>query len=361
VLICAGGTGGGVYPALAVHHALTAGKPDVTALWVGSQGGMEAELVQRAGIPFQTLPAAGLHGVGWRALPGNLVTLLRGLAAAGRILRHFRPDVLFFTGGFVAGPLALAGRRVPTLLFVPDIEPGLALRSLGRFADRITATLADSQKYFSKPVIATGYPVRPELAGWTAAAARQALGLDDGRPVLLVFGGSQGARSINQAVWPQLPDLLELAQIVHISGQLDWPAVEAARAALTSAQQGRYHAFAYLHEQMGAALAAADLVVARAGASCLGEFPLFGLPAVLVPYPHAWRYQKVNADFLAGRGAAVVLQDEMLATELARVVRDLLADPSRRADMRGRMAALAQPEAARLIADQLTQLGGAQA
>jgi UDP-N-acetylglucosamine--N-acetylmuramyl-(pentapeptide) pyrophosphoryl-undecaprenol N-acetylglucosamine transferase len=131
----------------------------------------------------------------------------------------------------------------------------------------------------------------------------QALHLDPALPVLLVFGGSKGARSINRALLEALPGLLPEMQVLHISGNLDWPEVEAARSALSTGEAAawaeRYHAFPYLHDEMGAALAAADLVVARAGASTLGEFPALGLPAILVPYPHAWRYQKVNADYLA--------------------------------------------------------------
>jgi UDP-N-acetylglucosamine--N-acetylmuramyl-(pentapeptide) pyrophosphoryl-undecaprenol N-acetylglucosamine transferase len=334
--------------------------PDAAVLWIGGEGGMEKELVKRAGIPFQTIPAAGLHGVGLRALPHNLITSARGWLASQKILRAFKPDVLFFTGGYIAGPLALAGRAIPTLLFVPDIEPGLALKSLARFADRITVTESDSQKYFSKPVVASGYPLRPELALWTKERALQTLTLDQNSPVLLVFGGSKGARSINQAIVPHLPSLLEIAQIVHISGRPDWEVVERARFGLTSEQRRRYHAYPYLHEEMGAALASADLVVSRAGASILGEFPFFGLPAILIPYPHAWRYQKVNADFLAERGAAVILKDELLKDELMPVVKDLLANALKRAAMRKAMKSLAKPQAAQIIADQLFQLGGLQ-
>ena len=153
-----------MYPALAVFHALNEKHPNVEALWVGGEGGMEAELVKRAGIPFASVPAAGLHGVGLRALPRNLTQLARGLFASQKILRNFRPDVLFFTGGYVAGPMAFVGRKVPTLLFVPDIEPGLALKSLARFADRIAVSAADSQKYFARRVGVTGYPLRSDLA-----------------------------------------------------------------------------------------------------------------------------------------------------------------------------------------------------
>ena len=326
-------------------------------LWVGSEGGMEAELVKRAGFPFRSIPAAGVHGVDLRSLPRNLWQLARGVLASHRILRGFRPDVLFFTGGYVAVPMAFAGQRTPILLYVPDIEPGLALKALARFADRITVTAPDTQRYFNKYVIVTGYPLRSDLADWERDKARIALGLSTHHPTLLIFGGSQGARSLNKAVLANLPDLLELAEVVHISGQLDWDEVEAAEAGLSAEQKRRYHTFPYLHE-MGKALAVADLVISRAGASSLGEFPFFGIPAVLVPYPHAWRYQKVNASYMAWRGGAVIIDDSRLQDELLVTIKVLLENPGKRESMKAAMLSMSKPDAARTIASQLMELAG---
>jgi len=356
-LICAGGTGGGVYPALAVHSALISQHSNVETLWVGSEKGMEAGLVKRAGLPYRSIPAAGVHGVDLRSMPHNLMQLTRGVVASRRILRGFRPDVILFTGGYVAVPMAFAGQRIPILLYVPDIEPGLALKALARFADRITVTAPDSQHYFDQKVIVTGYPLRPDLSSWERKNARTALGLSSHKPTLLIFGGSQGARSLNQAVLANLPDLLELAEVVHISGQLDWDEVEKAEAGLKTTQRKYYHTFPYLHE-MGKALAVADLVVSRSGASSLGEFPFFGIPAVLVPYPHAWRYQKVNASYLARNGAAVMIEDSQLQDKLLETVKVLLDNPGKRKSMQAAMRALARPDAARAIASQLMELAG---
>ena len=163
LLICAGGTGGGVYPALAVLKAIT--KEADAILWVGGKRGIEAALVQRENVPFKAIPAAGVHGVGLSALPGNILRLVQGTLASWRILRQFKPDVLFFTGGYVAFPMALAGWRIPSVLYVPDIEPGMALNVLSRFAHAIALTVDESSKYFSnsKHTIVTGYPTRPEL------------------------------------------------------------------------------------------------------------------------------------------------------------------------------------------------------
>jgi len=366
-----------VYPALAVLQAI---KDNAEVLWIGGEGGMETQLVERSGIPFRTIPAAGVHGIGLRNLPRNLWQLSRGVLASRRILREFKPDVLFFTGGYVAVPMALAGWKVPSLLYVPDIEPGLALNTLARFADKIAVTAEDSLSYFTSTsgtrackqperITLTGYPVRADLARWTRQAACKELNLSEESPVLLVSGGSKGARSINTAVLANLPALVEAAQIVHITGELDWPNVEekakelfkdallqSTTSGIPTIQSARYHAFPYLHEQMGAALAAADLTLSRAGASTLGEYPLFGLPAVLVPYPHAWRYQKINAGYLARHAAAVLLEDEKLIDQLLPTIKDLLNQPQKLAAMRSAMQQLSHPDAAAQIGRQLLAL-----
>jgi UDP-N-acetylglucosamine--N-acetylmuramyl-(pentapeptide) pyrophosphoryl-undecaprenol N-acetylglucosamine transferase len=358
-LICAGGTGGGVYPALAVHEALIAKHKASDVLWVGGEGGMEEELVKRAGIPYRSIPAAGVHGVGLRTLPGNTVKLMHGVSASRRILGEFRPDVLFFTGGYVAAPMAVAARKIPTVLFVPDIEPGLALKFLSYFSDVITVTASDSNRYFSRPerIVATGYPLRADLSNWSREKATRHFGLSSGKPVLLVTGGSKGARSINMAVLKSLNELLNIAQVIHITGALDWPSIEKATKELPADLKANYHAMPYSHE-MGAALAAADLVLSRAGASSLGEYPFFELPAVLVPYPYAWRYQKVNADYLVRHNAAVLLQDELLNDTLLSVLKDLLGDQSKRKEMGAAMKSLSRPNAAERIASQLLELAG---
>jgi len=326
-------------------------------LWVGGEGGMEETLVKRRGIAYKSIPSAGLHGVGLSALPRNIKKLMRGVFAARKILKEFKPDVLFFTGGYVAAPIALAGWSVPTLLYVPDIEPGMALKSLAGLSDAITVTTDVSQRFFNKKVIQTGYPLRADLAVWDRETANRHLGITGKLPVLLVFGGSKGAHSINMAVLNNLNALLEKFEIIHLSGELDWDHVRHQREQLPVELAARYHAMPYLHE-MGAALAAADLVVSRAGASTLGEFPLFGIPAVLVPYPHAWRYQKVNADYLSQRGAAIMLEDQLLTEELLSTLTVLIDNPNKLQAMRAAMFELSHPRAAEKIAGVLIELAG---
>lgn len=320
---------------------------------------MEAELILRSQIPFETIPAAGVHGVGWRSLPGNLWRLMQGTLAARRILRRFQPQVLLFTGGYVAVPMALAGRSLPSLLYVPDVEPGLALKFLARFSDRIAVTAQETSAYLAKnsrPVV-TGYPTRPELHAWTRSTGKEKLGLNNDKPVLLVVGGSKGARSINRALLANLPTLLDHCQVVHLTGTLDWAEIQQAQQTLTDAQSTNYHPFPYLHEEIGAALASADLIVSRSGASVLGEYPLFGLPALLVPYPYAWRYQRVNADYLVRHGAALMLENHQLEAQLLPTVLELFADPTRLEKMGAAMKQLASPQAADNLAQLILELG----
>ena len=326
---------------------------------------MEADLVKRAGVPFRAIPAAGVHGVGLRALPGNLWRLGRGYLAARQVLREFRPQALLFTGGYVAVPLALAARlslkkssRPASLVYVPDIEPGLALKTLIRFSDQVAVTSERTRSYIPgrRSVTVSGYPVRNDLKAVSKEQGRAVLGLQADLPTLLILGGSKGARTINRALIAVLPRLLSEMQVVHISGALDWDEVTEAKRKLPGDLASRYYAAPYLHEEMGAALSAADLVLSRAGASTLGEYPLFGLPAVLVPYPYAWRYQRTNAAYLVERGAAELLPDSDLAQRLLPVVQEIMRDAERRTRMAEAMCALAQPQAADTIARVLSEL-----
>lgn len=346
-----------MYPAVTVLEALELDSEKV--LWVGSRGGMEEALIKRRETPYTSIPAAGVHGVGWRKLPGNLLKLFKGFLDSRRILRQFNPDVLFFTGGYVAFPMAVAALSKPSLLYVPDIEPGLALKFLARFADRIALTTKTSSAYFPSKgkLTVTGYPVRLGLRTWESETALDYFDFDPDLPTLTVAGGSKGARTINMALMKILPDLLEEMQVIHLTGHLDWDVVEANAKTLPPEKAGRYQAFPYLHE-MGAALAAADLIVSRAGASTLGEYPFFGTPAILVPYPYAWRYQQVNANYLESHGAAVILRDENLEEELYDQIHNLISDPERLSAMSQAMASLGTPDAAEKIARLIREMAG---
>lgn len=353
VLICAGGTGGGIYPALAAVTELKAlGIGDEALLWIGTKGEMEETLVSRAGLRLETISGGPIVGVPLATRAKNAMKLARGYAAASTHLRQFRPDVMFMTGGYVAAPVALAARRrgVPIVIYLPDVEPGSSIRFVVPMAQRIACTTDGSRAFVPvDKMVVTGYPVRAEIRAARSQSRKDALAAFDlipGRPTLFVFGGSRGARNINRALMTALPDLLTETQIIHVSGTLTWPEVEANAATLPAGLRNYYRPYPYLHSEMGAAFRAADLVLARAGASMLGECPAFGLPAILVPLTFAWRYQKINADYLANHGAAVQLTDETLAEELLPTVRNLLFDRERLAKMAAAAAALDKPDAA---------------
>ncbi len=269
------------------------------------------------------------------------------------------------TGGYVAAPVAWAAYRarprVPLLIYLPDLTPGQAIQVTSRLAQKVAVSFPEVAHCFGHKAVVTGYPVRADLFRIQKHESWQALGLSADLPVLLVFGGSRGARSINQAIIDALPELLQRCQILHVSGQTDWRAVQEAVTdeRLTTELRARYHPHPYLHD-MVQALVAADLVVAHAGAATLGEFPAARLPAVLVPYPYAGQHQDANAAYLTSRGAAIVIPDGEVRRQLKETVLGLLDRPERLQNMSAAAAALAQPAAADNIAAELLRMTGAE-
>jgi len=360
VLFTGGGTGGHVYPGLAVLERLSADRcaGPVQVAWVGRPAGVEEALVARQGIAFLPVHTGALRGRSPVQAACSLVNLARGIGESRQIVNTFRPEVVFSTGGYVTAPLTVAAWRskVPVVIYLPDMQPGLAVRQLSHLATRVCVSFDSVQQHFTREVTVTGYPVRRELLTADKRAARKALGLGASTPVLLVLGGSSGAHSLNEAVSRHLAELLDLAAIVHVSGGADLAALEARADGLGTDCRSRYHLFGYLHEEMVSALAAADLVVARAGASTLAEFPAVGLPAILVPYPHAGQHQRVNAEYLAGRGAAIIVDDAQLGDRLVDEIRGLFTNPQRLHAMSQAMRAISVPDAADRLADVLIEL-----
>jgi undecaprenyldiphospho-muramoylpentapeptide beta-N-acetylglucosaminyltransferase len=384
-MISGGGTGGHVYPILAVVEKLVHWETgrlvnwehptnlpiyqSTNFLYVGSRGGVEEGIVSRfaqdEGLPFTAISTGGLRGLAPWTVARNLFKMLAGFAQSLGIVRDFSPDVVLVTGGYVCAPVAAAAwlRRVPLLVLLPDLEPGLAIRALSRLAKRVAVSFPEVAKYFDpSKVVTAGYPVRAEFftadrAEGRKGSLRKAFGLEEGLKTVTVFGGSRGAHSINLALSQCLERLLEVCQVIHICGHLDAEWVMEKRAQLPDQLRTRYRAYSYLHEEMPGALAAADLAVARAGAATLGEFPALGLPSILVPYPYAGQHQELNADYLVSRGAAVRIADAELGEKLLPTILELLNDEGALAGMSERARALARPDAARRIAEELEQLG----
>ena len=364
MVLAGGGTGGHVYPALAVATALrqdvVASRPgeDLEAVYLGPAARGEADLVQRAGVPWRAVSAGPLRVSRPWAFVWGLLRLAWGSLQAYRTLGRFRPDAVFATGGYASVPAALAAwlRRRPLILYLPDVEPGWAVRLTARLARRVAVTVeASLARLPSGKGVVTGYPVREAFFGIDKAEARRKLDLEPDLKTLLVSGATAGAHSINQAVAGNLPRLLALAQVVHVSGAADHAWLLKVSERLPQGLRGRYHLHAYLHDEMPWAMGAADLAVMRAGASVLGELTATGLPAILVPYRYAGGHQRHNAFYLMSLGGAIVMEDSQLP-QLYAMVRDLLGDETRLAEMAAALRSAARPQAARDIARLLREV-----
>jgi UDP-N-acetylglucosamine:LPS N-acetylglucosamine transferase len=353
-----------VYPALAVAEAVSTSQPNSVLIFVGSVGGFERPLVEKGDVAFdayEEVQAGPLHGVNPLRALRSMLKLLAGTVQSLQLLGRHCPDVVLLTGGWVGFPVALAAwlRRVPSVIFLPDIEPALSIKVLRPLVTKVALAIPESASYFAAGnAVVTGYPVRSELEAATREEGIAHFKLDASRKTLLVFGGSRGAQTINTAIIDILPQLMaDDVQVLHVTGTLDHERVSGVTADLPNSHG--YHSRAYLHgPEMGLALAAADLVVSRSGAGVLGEFPLFELPSILVPYPYAWRYQKVNADYLESRGAAIHMADENMAAELYPTINTLFTNSERLATMQQQVKQLAQPGSAKRVLAVLAQLAG---
>ena len=323
VLLAGGGTGGHIYPALAVAEGLKAVYPDLEFLYVGTKKGLENTIVPQSGLPFTTITVEGLPRkfspallkAGFKAVEG-------GVEALG-IVRRFRPDVVIGTGGYVCGPVIMAAKvcHVPAVIHEQNAFPGVTNKALARIADLVLVNFEDAKKYFAHPekVLKTGLPIRPEVLETNKQAGLAFLGLSPEKKTLLVSGGSRGAKSINKAMAAAYPKLLKhkKLQVIHLTGTLDYN--ETLQAMLK--QHIRPEDYPqlvirpYLHE-MEYALAAADFCVGRAGATYLAEITACGLPAILIPYPFASEnHQQYNAQSLVDCGAAKMILDQALSGE----------------------------------------------
>jgi len=367
VIIAGGGTGGHIYPALAIAEGIKRRHPDADLLYVGTSRGLETEIVPRTGLPFHAIPAAGLK----RGLsPTNLAAVLRagrGLGASLSLMRRFRPQVVVGTGGYVCGPVVLAAalRGIKTLIHEQNALPGLTNRMLSRYASRTAVTFVEAAGHFPARarIILTGLPVRPEILNTRREQARRHLGIPDHAFVLLSFGGSRGARSLNQAMIPVVQAFREHpgVRLFHATGTAGYdefaPLLKGTGS--TAKAPGNIVVAPYFHE-IAALLGAADLVICRSGASTIAELTALGLPSILVPYPFATgNHQEYNARALSERGAAVLILDrELTGQGLLAAVAALWNDPRKLAAMRQASKALGKPRALDSILDIIEKLAG---
>jgi UDP-N-acetylglucosamine--N-acetylmuramyl-(pentapeptide) pyrophosphoryl-undecaprenol N-acetylglucosamine transferase len=328
-------------------------------LYIGRDASVEQRIAASLKLPFVGMRVGGLRGKAFTTQLQNVSHLRQASGMAAQALDRFKPDAVLATGGYVSAPVIWAAwrKKIPVVIDLPDLEPGWAIRATWRLSKQVAVSFDEVLQFFPRGrATVTGYPVRQEFFQATRDAGRAHFQLDTNVPVVTVFGGSQGAHALNEIVRVNLKSLLTATQVIHICGAQDKLALEAERALMNSALAARYHVFEYLNDDMPLALAAADVVVARAGAATLGEFPAVGAPSILVPGLFAQGHQNKNAEFLAARGAAVVLAEEKLTGDFVPTLMNLLNNRTRLDTMQRAVKKLAQPDAARRIVNLLQEV-----
>ena len=350
VVIAGGGTGGHLYPGIAVARELRRRRPDVVVTFAGTARGIESRVVPREGFELDLLRSAGLKGMAPAALARALLLLPLSALDAWRIVSQRRPQLVIGVGGYSSGPVVLVAalRTIPTLLLEQNAVPGFTNRRLAPFVSAAAVTYDSTLSYFGRRGFVTGNPVRPEFFEPSPAAG--------GPPGILIFGGSQGAHAINMAMVEAAPRLAAQADrlaITHQTGERDLVRVrDGYRAARLEA---RVEPFLY---NMDREMKSASLVVCRAGATTLAELAAAGRPSILVPLPTAADdHQRKNAEVLAAAGAAELLdQNHMTGDALAERILGLVDDRDRLRAMSDAATRLAKPNAARAIVDRALTL-----
>jgi UDP-N-acetylglucosamine--N-acetylmuramyl-(pentapeptide) pyrophosphoryl-undecaprenol N-acetylglucosamine transferase len=357
VVIAGGGTGGHVFPALALAAELARGDDACELLFVGSEGGLEERLVRERGHRIELLRVGKLKGAGAAGRLRTLARLPAAVARAALLVHRFGPDVVVGVGGFASGPVVLAAGalRLPVVLLEQNSIPGVTNRFLSRLAERVVVAFACSARYLPRGrAVLLGNPVRPEILEARQARVAHPFSPPASERRLLVLGGSQGARAVNELATAALPGVARrlaaaglALRVVHQTGATDAAPVEARYRASGLAVE--VHPFL---SEMAPALLAADLVLGRAGATTLAELAVVGVPAFLIPYPYAADdHQAMNAACFVDAGCALSERQGSLTPErLAAALAPLLADGARLVEMARRASAAGLPDAARTAA-----------
>ena len=362
VIIAGGGTGGHLYPGIAVARELLARRPDARIVFVGTARGIEARVVPREGFALALIRSGGIKGKSMMGRARGAALLPIGLLDGWRVVSAHRPHLVIGVGGFSSGPVVLAAALlgVPTMLLEQNAVPGLTNRLLARVVKAAAVTFDHTQTFFGSKAFVSGNPVRPEFFAAAGLHREPGVHVDSSGPLIrvLVFGGSQGAHAINVAMAEAAAELAGSGAPLHLTHQTGERDVEMVRAAYRRAGlEAEVEPFLF---DMGLRIGQADLIVCRAGATTLAEITAAGKAAVLVPLPSATDdHQRKNAEALAATGAAeVLLQAEATGHVLARRILSLAADADARARLGRAARALAKPDAARVIVDRALELIG---
>jgi len=357
VIVCTGGgTGGHVFPGLAVIKELKT-RYDSKVFWIGSKKGIEKAIIERSGIPFHGIPSGKLRRYFSLKNIFDIFRIFGGLFSSFFILRKIKPDALFSKGGYVSVPPVIAAGllKIPVITHESDVDPGLATRINSRFADKICVSWEETFQFFSENIRhklqLTGNPVREEFMDGDAEKGREILGFPKDGFCILILGGSLGARQINLLVREMLPDLLGKAYIVHQTGEEMYA---------ESSAEG-YKTFPFIYEELPDIFAAADIIISRAGANILSEGAALGKPFILIPLSGSGTRgdQVRNAGLFTEKGAALMFMDEDVKTE--KITPEILRLVNNRnvcREMGEKAKALSDPLSARKIADIIQECTG---
>lgn len=332
VIISGGGTGGHIYPGVAIAKKIQEKYKKAEILFIGSENGLEGKLVPKEGFKIKLIPVEGLNKKFSLKTFKSMAKGIKGFSKAGKLIKEFNPDIVIGTGGYVCGPVVLqaALKGIPTLIHEQNAFPGMTNKLLAHFVDKIAVTFKESEKFFPKgKTIFTGNPIRSQLLNSSKEKAIISLGLDKNKPILLVVGGSRGAKNINKAVVEMLEDVWKNdIQLIFITGEANYDEVvkEANNRYQLSKMKGiKILPYAY---NMQDTLAASDLVISRAGATIISEITALGKPSILIPSPYvANNHQEYNARALEEKGACIVikesqLKDRILKEQVLNIIRN---------------------------------------
>ncbi len=364
IIVSGGGTGGHIYPAITLIRAIQKKVPNLEVLYVGTKRGLESDIIPKEGFPFETVDISGFQR---KLTPKNMLIAgkaIFGVGKAAKIVRSFKPDVVVGTGGFVCGPILMAASLmgVPTLIQEQNVIPGITNKILSKFVTKIAAGSREAAVHFPKrKVVFTGNPIRAEVMSANRTAGYEAFGLDPNKWTLLVSGGSRGAKSINTVMVDVIKSCVgnERIQILHVTGKRDYDEVRTrlddAGVNLDEAKNIVVKPYLY---NMPQAMAVADLVLFRAGATGIAELTARGIPAILVPYPYAAEnHQEYNARELERAGAArVILNKDLSPERIFSIITELFSEHEKLKRMAAASRALGRPQAAETIADMVIQL-----
>lgn len=360
-MISGGGTGGHIYPALALVREIQQKTKDAEFLYIGTTKGLESSIVPREKIPFRSIHITGFKRKLSFENVKTIFRFLKGTSDSKKILKEFKPDIVIGTGGYVCGPVVYAASKlgVPTIIHEQNSVPGLTNKFLSRYVDKIAVCFEEAKEYFPKEkVVFTGNPRASEVVGKDGIQGRLSAGLSATMPTVLIFGGSRGARPINEAVVQSLSDFAEKPyQVLYITGEAHFDQVR--KEAELIGDPGNVVIKPFIHN-MPEVLSGVDLVVSRAGATTLAELTSLGIPSILIPSPYVTNnHQEKNARSLSDRGAALLLlEKELTGKSLVGHIDEILLDKEKQKQMQKEAKKMGVPDSAERLFRLMKQLVG---